>query len=227
MIPYKVTGGRTDVPYVTVFILLLSAGLFLFQILQPSFDSAVYILTVVPPLFSLFDAKDWLNVGASFFVYESFVHLIVGLWFLWVFGSWVEKQFGHVLYFCIFLLSGTVSVLLEWQNEPSSRLAIIASSAAISGVMGTYLALCVSSTVSAIGLQKRVPASIQTGGWLWPVVWIFLQCVNNGFYVETINYEMNWSSILFDLAGFTTGLVLGMVLRAPLKRFYTWFDALD
>ena len=225
MIPYRVTGGRTAVPYVTWFILVLSSVLFLSQIIQESFDEYVYVLTVVPPLFSLTELKDWLNVGAALFIYESFFHLITGLWFLWVFGSWVEKQFGHVLYFLIFLASGVVSILLEWHSDPAGRLAIVASSTAVSGIMGTFLAIGIAQHVESVGLRRLQPDTFYTWAWVWPGVWLLMQMVNNVFFVETINFDIKWSGTLYDVVGLTVGMLSGLLLKRPLARFYTWLDA--
>src|SRR5580692_7596370 len=48
------------------------------------------------------------------FVHESFWHLLLNLFFLWVFGAGVEAALGTARFLGLYVLSGVVGGFLQW-----------------------------------------------------------------------------------------------------------------
>lgn len=82
-----------------------------------------------------------LSVLTSMFMHGGWEHLLVNLWFLWLFGRGVEDVLGRLGYAAFYLLTGLAADLAHILSDTSSLLPSVGASGAISGVMGGYLLL--------------------------------------------------------------------------------------
>ena len=77
----------------------------------------------------------------SLFLHAGWFHLLGNLWFLGVFGPNVETALGHGRFLLYYLISGVAGGLVHTMSDPESVLPALGASGAISGVMGSYLAI--------------------------------------------------------------------------------------
>ncbi len=77
----------------------------------------------------------------SMFLHGGFLHLILNMWMLWIFGDNVESRFGrwkYLIFYVAFGLAGGASQIL---SDPDSVKPMIGASGAIAGVMGAYFVM--------------------------------------------------------------------------------------
>jgi len=92
--------------------------------------------------FGLIPAQLWrlggLTFLTSFFVHGGLYHLIVNLYYLFVFGDNVEDYLGRGRYILLLLLATTTGDLLHIGFDPQSTVPVIGASGGISGVVAFY-----------------------------------------------------------------------------------------
>lgn len=81
------------------------------------------------------------RVLTSMFMHGSWLHLILNMWVLWVFGDNVEDALGKVGYLLLYLTSGLGALVTHVVLYSHSEVPVVGASGAISGVMGAYLVL--------------------------------------------------------------------------------------
>jgi membrane associated rhomboid family serine protease len=171
-----------------------------------------------------------LTLLTSMFMHGNLLHLIGNMWFLWIFGTMVEKRLPPGLFLIFYLACGMGAGLAEICANPESVLPCVGASGAISGVMAAYLWL---EPLGKLRLWFGV-CVIQVPALIGLPIWVLLQYLNG---MATITQEEVAGGVAYwaHLGGFATGLVfllsllLGLKARAqrrpaapvPAKQVYT------
>jgi membrane associated rhomboid family serine protease len=117
----------------------------------------------------------YLTLVTSVFLHANWFHLIGNMWFLGVFGRNVETALGHGRYLLYYLICGLAGGLIHTLSDTESVIPCLGASGAISGVMGSYLAIYPLNNVKIwFGILwgvLEVPAFIVLGIWIgWQYV---------------------------------------------------------
>ena len=106
MIPLRdVIPSRTR-PWVTVGLIAINVGVFLFELTLP--DAALEAFVTDYGLKSY--AFSWMDVFSSMFIHSGILHAASNLICLWIFGDNVEDQMGHGRFLVFYLLTGAAAV---------------------------------------------------------------------------------------------------------------------
>jgi membrane associated rhomboid family serine protease len=119
----------------------------------------------------------YLTLLTSMFMHGGIAHLLGNMWFLWIFGDNIEQDFGRVRFTVFYLLCGLLASLAHVAlntSGPSSITPSLGASGAISGVMGAYLMLHPTRTVTVLLFRfiTQVPGFVAVG------LWFLFQIVN-------------------------------------------------
>ena len=107
----------------------------------------------------------------SMFLHAGWLHLILNMWALWVFGPAIEDRLGRMRYLLFYLATGIAASLTHALFNPDSVVPAVGASGAISGVMGCYVRLfpfsrlVVIVPILIIPMVFEVPALIFIGMW--------------------------------------------------------------
>jgi membrane associated rhomboid family serine protease len=185
MFPIRDTVPHRYLPVMTW--LLIGANLAVFALelqLEPEQLRDLFALCgLVPARYTdpLFDARhmlpprDYWPFLASMFLHGGWLHVIVNLWTLHIFGDNVEDHMGPLRFLCFYLLCGLLAGFLHLVTNPDSSLPTIGASGAIAGVMGAYFVLYPRARIVTLipiffwPLFVELPAVIYLG------LWFFLQ----------------------------------------------------
>ncbi len=142
---------RRHEPVVTISLMLISIGIFLFCTMLPPdmVDRVFHLFGVIPARYT---NPDWASargmpVGdywpflTTMFLHGSFAHIFFNMWFLWLFGRAVEDQLGRVRFATFYILTGILAAMTHVMVNPDSQVPAIGASGAVSGVMAAYLLL--------------------------------------------------------------------------------------
>ena len=140
MFPVKIDepGGRF--PAATLTLVLMCIVVFVRQ--YTSGDAAGFIpldfvYSILHPGRGLI--RSCINLLSSFFLHGGILHLAGNMWYLWIFGTALEKLIGAVRCVGMFMLFGTVAMFFQVAHDPLSQIPIVGASGAIAGIMGAYL----------------------------------------------------------------------------------------
>lgn len=163
-------------------------------------------------------AFDGLSIGiiTHMFLHANIFHIIGNMIPLWVFGNAICSKIGTWKYLLIYLGTGLVAVFTHWLFDGSPMLG---ASGAISGILGFYLALYPTNTVTCCYLIFLRPGTCGIKGY-WIMIWWFgmdiLYAVMN---VHT--GTAHWAHI----GGFFAGLGVALMFLKLNKISFTKADA--
>jgi membrane associated rhomboid family serine protease len=154
-------------------------------------------------------STDARNVYRTFFsmmfLHGGWMHLLMNMWMLWLFGPNIEDRLGHVVFSLFYALGGVVAMLAFWASDPSGVMPVIGASGAVAAVLGAYAVTFPAAKVRTLIffifiLIFDLPALAVLG------VWFMLQVVSGmmglwGLPVEPIAF---WAHV----GGFVAGMIL-------------------
>ena len=74
----------------------------------------------------------------TMFLHGGWVHLLMNMWMLWIFGNNIEDRLGHFVYLAFYLVGGVVASLVFWASDPEGLIPVIGASGAVAAVLGGY-----------------------------------------------------------------------------------------
>ena len=148
MIPIRDTAPCHSKPLVTWGIMAVCIIIFLAMELMPDQISyrLINLYGMVPIRYSdpewsenyglPFDG--YLSFLTSLFLHGGWLHLIVNMWFLWIFSPSIEDRMGRLPFFIFYLLCGLLATVLQWYFDPRLAIPVVGASGAIAGILGAY-----------------------------------------------------------------------------------------
>jgi membrane associated rhomboid family serine protease len=213
MIPIRDTAPCHSKPLVTWGIMAICIIVFVLMKSMP--DQLSYRLLnlygMVPirytnPYYGLpFDG--YLSFLTSLFLHGNWAHLIMNMWFLWIFGDNVEDRMGRLPFLIFYLICGLLATFLQWLFDPNLTIPVVGASGAIAGVLAAYFFLyplervVVWIPVLFLPLVIHVPAVAFLGLW----VLIQLHSATTAMIFGGIAIDVAWWA---HLGGFIAGSAL-------------------
>ena len=217
MFPIRDTIPSRHVPVMTWALIGANVLVFVYQLGLPAgeLDSLIHSFGLVP---ARYFSPEWaLSVGlpqmapwpfvSSMFLHGGFLHLILNVWTLWIFGDNVEDRMGPAKFLAFYLTCGLVAGVAHLAFNLSSTVPTIGASGAIAGVLGAYLLLYPGARVVTVipiffwPLFFEIPAFIYLGFWF---VSQFLSATAAGSSAPGAGGIAWWAHI----GGFVAGVIL-------------------
>ena len=222
MIPLRDDIRSEKRPFVTWGLMAACVGVFIYQTLSEYQDPKAGELIVnaygmIPR--DIVSGRHLWTLITSMFLHGGFFHIIGNMLYLWIFGDNVEDAFGHLWFFIVYLFTGVVGSLLQIMLMPTSTIATIGASGAISGVMGAYFVLFPRArvlTLIPIFFFIRLiylPAPLLLG------FWILLQIL---YGCSSVPGTGGGVAYFAHIGGFVSGLILGLLVRNRVRR--PWYE---
>jgi len=145
----------------------------------------------------------YLSFLTSLFLHAGWLHLIVNMWFLWIFSPSIEDRMGRLPFFIFYLVCGLLATVLQWYFDPSLAIPVVGASGAIAGILGAYFFLYPMEQVVVFFFPVlfHIPAIAFLGLWV-----IFqLQDATTAIAVPGTTVDVAWWA---HLGGFIAGCVL-------------------
>ncbi|TAK33536.1 MAG: rhomboid family intramembrane serine protease [Chloroflexota bacterium] len=153
-----------------------------------------------------------LTLVTSVFLHAGWLHLLGNMLFLWVFGDNVEDSMGHLRYLVFYLICGAVATLTQMVIFPDSRVPLVGASGAVAGVLGAYLILHPTASVTVLMpvllfLPIDIPAIIVLA------VWFVTQFFNGLAAITTASNATGGTGWWAHIGGFVLGAMLIFFFR--------------
>lgn len=206
----RVPGGR---PKVTLAIIFINVAVYLLTSYKNSFiqtsDYWVEKAALIPIL--LLDPGEWYRIITSMFLHADIIHIFFNMYFLYLFGSEVEKALGSGKFFILYFTSGLAAIAFHIAFTPITGvhtvfMPALGASGAISGVLGAYLLLFPHRVMRICWFLWLIPWCFATTAAGFLIFWFALQII--------YGYARLGSIAFFAHAG---GFVLGLAALLALK----------
>ena len=179
MFPVQTTVPLRNPPVVTWALIAVNCVVFLYQISlsEPELELFLSRFALVPGRYFAPDASsalsvlDYLPFVTNMFLHGGWLHLILNMWTLWLFGRTVEDRFGSARYLLFYLLCGAVASTTHALVNATSEIPALGASGAIAGVLGCYMRMFPLSRVVVMipilffPFFFELPAIVFTGLW--------------------------------------------------------------
>jgi hypothetical protein len=228
MIPFRDNIPSRSYPVVTVVLIAVNVGAFLYELsLGPALEAFIFQYGVIPAAVVSWPESDAafqtvaLPFLTSMFLHAGWLHLIGNMWYLWIFGDNVEDRLGHFKYLLFYLLCGLGAGIVHTALNANTMIPSLGASGAIAGVLGAYLvsypfARVLTLVPLFIFIQViEIPAVIVLG--LWFVMQFFYGAT--ALAVTTAN-DAGGVAWWAHVGGFAIGMALiGLFPRRPRQPY--------
>ena len=222
MIPLRDNILYQGYPAVTWILILLNGMIFVFEISIPKdfLQQLFYLFGLVPARYSLppwasihglpFD--DYLSFVTNMFLHGGWLHILGNMWFLYLFGSRVEDQTGHVRFLVFYLLSGIAASVVNFLIDIRSTIPEFGASGAIAGVMGAYIVMFPRARILTLIPIFIFPFFVELSAFFYIGYWFILQLFS-GTLSLTMSSAQGGVAWWAHIGGFIAGIVLLPFLR--------------
>jgi len=151
----------------------------------------------------------WFTPISSLFVHGSLLHLACNLLYLWIFGAEIEAWLGGLRFLGFYLACGLAASAFQIASDPSSYMATIGASGAISGLLGAYVVSYPHRRLRLRWPPVPIPAIF------FLLVWIVIQVLSGIDYQSAEEGGSAWGA---HTGGVLAGIALARTLRLPSSR---------
>jgi hypothetical protein len=226
MIPLRDAIRSKNFPAVNFIIIGLNIIVFLWQLAQgPHLKEVLYLYGIVPLRYSdpelsaqFTRFQQYLPFLTSMFLHGGFLHIIMNMWFLYIFGDNIEDRLGHIRYFVFYLFCGLAAGLIHLFTNWSSEIPTIGASGAISGVMGAYLILYPRSKILTLIPIFFFFQFVEIPAFIFLGFWLFIQLFSAGLTPRNIGGVAFWAHIGGFIAGLIFIKIFDMIPRTGLNE---------
>src|SRR5256885_4984523 len=184
MFPIQDSVPTRSVPVVTRALVLINVLAFFFELMLPrqGLEQIFYLFGIVPARFTDpgwaadvgFPAGTYWTILTHQFLHGSWLHLIVNMWTLWIFGDNVEDRMGSLRFAFFYLICGSTAGLTQVLTNPYSTLPSVGASGAIAGVLGAYLMFFPTARLIVLFPIFFFPFFFEVPAVLYLVLWFFI-----------------------------------------------------
>ena len=178
MIPIRDTAPCYHKPIVTWSLIALCSIIFIIMQIMPLNVSTPLIMKygMIPLRYSneLWGERAGLPFDCYFsfisnlFLHADWLHLLMNMWFLWIFADNIEDRMGRLPFLCFYLLCGVSATFLQWYFDRNIAIPIVGASGSIAGVLAAYFVLYPLERVVVCfpPIVTHVPAIMFLGLWV-------------------------------------------------------------
>jgi membrane associated rhomboid family serine protease len=218
---------------ITWTLIALNCIVFFYQVQLPPDEQAYFIarFALVPArYFGSADADgggvgmlaDYLPFVSNMFLHGGWLHLILNMWALWLFGPAVEDRLGSIRYLVFYVLVGGLASLTHAMLNPESTAPALGASGAIAGIMGSYIRLFPLARMVVMIPVLFLPLFVELPAILFAALWFMIQVLQGAadLLAPPEGGGVAWWA---HVGGFVAGLLFTPALRRPARRYRAYY----
>jgi len=224
MLPFEDSPRREQgrFPFVMLAVLLTNVAVFLYELTLSQSDLERFLLDygAIPAIISgampsvqPSPIPPYLTIITAMFIHGGFLHIIVNMVFLWVFGDNVEASLGHFTFLVFYFVAGIFATLTQVLAFPTSIVPTIGASGAIAGVLGAYLVLFPRAQVRVLLFFGPFFALDRVAALIILFGWFVLQVFRGVGSLSPIAVPAGGVAYLAHVGGFVVGVLMTVAIR--------------
>jgi len=217
MIPIRDNIACSRPPYVAWGLMAICIAVFLSMLLLPLEiqRQLTYLYGMVPIRYS---NPEWsasfglppdfgLSFLSSLFLHGGWLHIIINMWFMWIFANSIEDRMGHIKFLVFYLLCGLIATFVQWYFDPELVIPVVGASGAIAGVLGAYFCIYPYARVVLWLPVFLLPIFFEVPAIAFLGFWIIIQFQNatSALLFDGVTVDVAWWA---HLGGFVAGVFL-------------------
>lgn len=220
MIPIRDNIPCKTTPYVSWSIMAICIIIFISMKMMPHElqRQILYLYGMVPIRYSNpewsasfgLQSDRYLSFLTNLFLHGGWSHIIINMWFIWIFGKTIENRMGHVKFLFFYLICGVLATFVQWYYDPDLAIPVVGASGAIAGILGAYFVIYPFARIVIwfpfllLPIFFELPAIAFLGFW----VIIQFQKATSVMLFENVTADVAWWA---HLGGFAVGGVLNFL----------------
>jgi membrane associated rhomboid family serine protease len=142
----------------------------------------------------------------TMFLHGGWVHLLMNMWMLWVFGNNIEDRLGHLVYLAFYLAGGVIATLVFWASAPGALTPVIGASGAVAAVLGGYAVTFPTAKIRTLLFLFVFITIVDMPALVWLGIWFITQLYSGlmGIWGMPMAPVAFWAHI----GGFVAGMIL-------------------
>ncbi len=120
-------------------------------------------------------AEVYVTFLTTIFLHGGWVHLLMNMWMLWIFGNNIEDRLGHFVYLAFYLIGGIVATLAFWASAPNAITPVIGASGAVAAVLGAYAVTFPTAKIRTLLFLFVFITIIDIPALVWLGIWFLTQ----------------------------------------------------
>ena len=174
------------------------------------------------PLVSASTPADYLPFLTMMFLHGGWLHLILNMWTLWLFGKVVEDRLGSGRFLVFYLLCGVLAAFAHATFNVTSTVPAIGASGAIAGVLGCYVRLFPTARLVVVVLIIIIPFFFEVPAILYVGFWFLMQILQGtvDLFMSSTGGGVAWWA---HIGGFVAGLVLVPLFAQSEQRYRRYY----
>jgi len=211
MFPLRDTIPSRRLSFVCIFIIVLNVFIFIYESRLGEIEIKEFFRTwgLLPSKFiwSSIHLRNWLPLVSSQFLHAGWLHVLMNMWMLWIFGDNIEDRLGHLIFVFFYLLCGLGAAIAQLVFAGNAEVPMVGASGAISGVMGAYLWLFPHSKIVTFVPIFIFPTVFTISAKFFLLYWFLLQIVAGGMSLGLAGEQSGGIAWWAHIGGFATGFV--------------------
>jgi rhomboid family protein len=221
MIPIRVTVPTRYPPFITWALIAINCAIFFVQqgLTPGELERFLLRFALIPARFSEPDLMpgDFVPFITMMFLHGGWLHLILNMWMLWLFGPAIEDHLGHGRFLLFYLGCGIAASLAQMAFDPSSEIPTLGASGAIAGILGCIMSLFPLSRVIVVVPILFLPLFFELHAIVFIGIWFLFQILQGTVaLLEPSEGGVAWWA---HVGGFVAGLLIGPLLHRPERRY--------
>jgi membrane associated rhomboid family serine protease len=220
--PFIDTAPRASRPIAVLGLIAANVVVFLWmQSLSPRLlEAAIVHYAVIPvvyidPRYALslgLDPTNFLPMLTDMFMHGGWKHLLVNMWFLWIFGPAMEKRFGSLGFLTLFVAGGLTANVVHIATHVDSTEPVIGASGAVAAVIAAYAVTYPWSRVLSFVPLGFIPLIFPLPAFLFAFAWFGMQLLEGSIELTstTMAASVAWWA---HIGGFVFGAAVGLIAR--------------
>jgi membrane associated rhomboid family serine protease len=232
MLPIQIAVPTRYPAVVTYALIAANCAAFLFQIsLSPTeLEAFLYEFALVPahyfaapPGLTSHGVSDYLPFLSNMFLHGGWLHLILNMWTLYLFGPAIEDRLGSTRYLVFYLVCGLFASIAHAFFNPTSTIPALGASGAISGVLGSFIMMFPLARLVIVIPILFFPFFFEVPAFLFAAFW-FLTQVTAGVAELFMPPQTGGIAWWAHTGGFVAGIVLTLLLRQSKQAYRTYYS---
>jgi membrane associated rhomboid family serine protease len=227
MIPIKNTVASRYPAVATWGLIAVNVVIFLFQSgLGPDeLGSFLSRFALIPARFLAAEDRsvsDYVPFVSHMFLHGGWLHLILNMWTLWLFGPSVEDRLGSGPYLLFYLGTGIAAAVSHVVFNPTSEAPALGASGAIAGILGAYVRMFPLARVVVVVPIVIIPFFFDVPALVFVGLWFLTQLLQGAAELmtpATAGGVAWWAHV----GGFIVGLTLAPAVRRSSRIYRPYY----
>lgn len=224
MFPLRDSVSRTHTPWVVWTIIAVNAAAFLYQLglSERGLQWFLYQHALVPlryfsPGWAVgngLSPADLTPFVTNTFLHGGWLHIILNMWTLYIFGPALEDRLGPARFAALYLAAGVAASVLHALFNAASPIPVLGASGAIAGVIAAYAVRFPFAWVRVLVLIVFIPLFFSIPAMLFAGIWFLTQVIQgtSELFMPFAGSGIAWWA---HIGGFLAGWALMGMLDRP------------